>query len=188
MVAALGLPTPTVGAVLMPAGLALALSIPLAGRMLGRLALHRTIAAGLAAMGLSFAAMVVIGPRTAVVWIVVAAVVGRIGLGFVIPSLSIGAMRGTPPELIPFGSSATNFLRQIGGAIGVGLVGIGLEWRLRAHGPADALAAYQEVFAMMAALTLLSAWLARRMRSPVLAAAVTPAVTPAPAPPPAQPT
>lgn len=166
MVAALGLPTTTVGAVLMPAGFALALSIPLAGRLLGRMALHRTIAAGLAAMGLSFAAMVAIGPASAVSWIVAAAMLGRIGLGFVIPSLSIGAMRGTEPELIPFGSSVTNFLRQLGGAIGVGLVGIGLDWRLQAHGPAEGLTAYHEVFAMMAALTLVSAWVARRMRTP----------------------
>jgi predicted MFS family arabinose efflux permease len=166
MVATLGLPTTTVGAVLMPAGFALAVSIPLAGRLLGRMALHRTIAGGLAAMGLSFAAMVLIGPASAVSWIVAAAMLGRIGLGFVIPSLSIGAMRDAAPELIPFGSSVTNFLRQLGGAIGVGLVGIGLEWRLRAHGAGDSLSAYHEVFAMMAVLTLLSAWVARRMRAP----------------------
>jgi EmrB/QacA subfamily drug resistance transporter len=166
MVATLGLPTTTVGAVLMPAGFALAVSIPLAGRLLGRMALHRTIAGGLAATGLSFAAMVLIGPASAVSWIVAAAMLGRIGLGFVIPSLSIGAMRDAAPELIPFGSSVTNFLRQLGGAIGVGLVGIGLEWRLRAHGAGDSLSAYHEVFAMMAVLTLLSAWVARRMRAP----------------------
>jgi len=132
---------------------------------------------GLAAMGLSFAAMVLVGPSSAIAWIIAAAMLGRIGLGFVIPSLSIGAMRGTPPELIPFGSSATSFLRQLGGALGVGLVGIVLEWRLRAHGAGQGLAAYHEVFALMAVLTLASAWLARQMRTPPADAPPTAKVT-----------
>lgn len=36
--------------------------------------------------------------------------------------------------LIAQGSSCINFLRQLGGAIGVSLAGVGLQWRLAEHG------------------------------------------------------
>ncbi len=72
-------------------------------------------------------------PGTALALITLWAVVGRIGLGFVLPSLNLGAMRGLPDTLIAQGSSSINFLRQLGGAVGVSLVGIVLEWRLQAR-------------------------------------------------------
>jgi len=164
MVAALHLPPATVGAVLLPAGLALAFSIPLAGRLMTRFPLHLAVAFGLIGMALSSLAMLAIGPATAIAWIVAAAVIGRIGLGFVIPSLSVGAMGGTAPALMPFGSSSLGFIRQLGGAVGVGLVGILLESRLQAHGASGTLQAYHEVFALMGGLALAAAWAARRMR------------------------
>ena len=166
MVVALGLPPSTVGAVLMPAGLALAIAIPVAGRCVDRWPLHRSVAGGLLAMALSFGAMVGIGPAVPIGWTVALAVLGRIGLGFVIPSLSIGALRGSEPALIAAGSSAIGFVRQLGGVLGVGLVGIGLEWRLRSHGAGGSLRAFHEVFVVMAALTLLAALTSRWMRAP----------------------
>jgi hypothetical protein len=89
------------------------------------------------------------------IWLLVAwAILGRIGLGFILPSLNLGSMRGLPHGLIPQGSSVINFLRMLGGAVGVSLCGIALEWRLAAHGdalgnPASSparLAAFNEVF------------------------------------------
>jgi hypothetical protein len=69
------------------------------------------------------------------------AILGRIGLGFVLPSLNLGAMRPLHKELIPQGASAINFLRMLGGAAGVSLCAIVLEWRLAAHGDSLANAA-----------------------------------------------
>jgi hypothetical protein len=62
------------------------------------------------------------------------------------------------------GSSAINFVRMLGGAAGVSLCGIVLEWRLAAHGdsltnPATSparLAAFNESFLMLAALCALA--------------------------------
>ncbi|MBL0087843.1 MAG: hypothetical protein IPP44_14630 [Ideonella sp.] len=71
-----------------------------------------------------------------------------------------------PPGAAPFGSSSVGFLlRQLGGAVGVGLVGILLESRLQAHGAGGTLRAYHEVFALMGGLALAAAWAARRMNS-----------------------
>ena len=91
------------------------------------------------------------------------------GLGFVITSLNLGAMRPLPKDLIPHGASAINFMRMLGGATGVSLCAIVLEWRLAAHGDslanprtsAQRIAAFDESFLLLAAvcaLALLVAW------------------------------
>jgi hypothetical protein len=107
---------------------------------------------------------------TTAIWLLVLwAILGRIGLGFILPSLNLGSLRALRPELISQGSSAINFVRMLGGAIGVSLCGIVLEWRLAAHGDSLAqaatsparLAAFNESFMMLAslcALALLAAW------------------------------
>jgi len=172
MLVALGLPASQVGSVLMPAGLALALTIPLAGRLADRVALYRTLTIGLLVMGGSFAVMAGVGATTTLAWLTLWAVLGRIGLGLVIPSLSLSAMRVLDPPRIAAGASTMNFLRQLGGAVGVNVVGIVLEWRLQAHaadphmvGAAGTLRAFHEVFALMALITGTAAVAAWQMRT-----------------------
>ena len=176
MLVALGLPASQVGAVLLPAGLALALTIPLAGRLADHAPLHRTLTIGLVVMTGSFLVVAGVGITTAIGWLTLWAVLGRIGLGCVIPSLSLSAMRVLDPPLIAAGASTMNFLRQLGGAVGVNGVGIVLEWRLQAHaalGAAGTLRAFHEVFVVMALLTGAAAVAAWQMKPP-----------PAPPPPP----
>ena len=75
-------------------------------------------------------------------------------------------MRPLAKALIPQGASAINFLRMLGGAAGVSLCAIVLEWRLAAHGDSLAnpqtsparLAAFNEAFLMLAALCALAIW------------------------------
>jgi EmrB/QacA subfamily drug resistance transporter len=159
---ALHLPPRQAGAVLLPAGIALALTIPLAGRLADTLALGRMVAAGLLLLAASFLLMVAVGPATALAWIMLWTVVGRIGLGFVLPSLNLGAMQGLPDALISQGASTVNFMRQLGGAVGVSLVGIVLEWRLQAQ-PADAVRAFHETFVLIGAITACAIVAALRM-------------------------
>ena len=169
----LGLSASYVGTILLPAGLVLAVTIPLVGRWSDRQPTHRLVSAGLALLAASFALMPTIsagGPGRTVPLLVAWAILGRIGLGFILPSLNTGAMRGLDKGLIPQGASAINFLRMLGGAAGVSLCGIVLEWRLAAHGVtlgsrgAGHLAPFNETFLLLAstcALALLAAW---RMR------------------------
>jgi EmrB/QacA subfamily drug resistance transporter len=176
---ALGLPPSQAGAVLLPAGLVLAGTIGVAGRLTNRVPVHRLVSFGLVLLALSFVLMIGVGRGTALWLIALCAVVGRIGLGFVLPSLNLGAMRGLPPGLISQGSSSINFLRQLGGAVGVSLAGIFLEWRMHAHAAqlqpalpsAAELAAFHETFALLALLTALAVAAALRMREPAAAAA-----------------
>lgn len=158
-----------VGTILLPAGIVLALTIAGVGRLADRHPTYLLVSIGLALLAASFALMVVLRLASPL-WLLVAfAIVGRIGLGFILPSLNLGAMRPLAKPLIPQGASAISFLRMLGGAAGVSLCAIVLEWRLAAHGdslsnPATSaarLAAFDEVFAMLAglcALAIVAAW------------------------------
>ena len=158
-----------VGALLLPSGFVLALTIAGVGRLADRQPTYLLVSIGLALLAASFAVMVLVDTTTAL-WVLVAfAILGRVGLGFILPSLNLGAMRGLSPALIPQGASTINFVRMLGGAAGVSLCGIVLEWRLAAHGDSLAnpttsparLAAFNESFLMLAALcalALVAAW------------------------------
>jgi EmrB/QacA subfamily drug resistance transporter len=165
----LGLSASYVGTILMPAGLVLAVAMGLVGRLADRHPTHVLVSTGLALLAASFALMPTIGLQSGL-WLLVAwAILGRIGLGFILPSLNIGAMRTLDRGLIAQGSSSINFLRMLGGATGVSLCAIVLEWRIAAHGDSLAaratsparLAAFNEAFWMLSvicAIAILAAW------------------------------
>jgi EmrB/QacA subfamily drug resistance transporter len=157
------------GLVLLPAGGVLAVTIWLGGRLVDRYPPNILVAMGVSLLALSFALMALGQPDTSYLLLMLWAIIGRIGLGLVLPALSLGSMRGVDSSLIAQGSSTINFLRQLGGAIGVSLVGIVLEWRLALY-PSDrdghSLRAFDETFVfitVISALAVLAAW---RMREP----------------------
>ena len=84
------------GAVLLPAGIALALTIPFAGRLADRMPVNRLVSFGLLLLSVSFFLMLAVGLGTALVLIMLWALIGRIGLGFIMPALNLGSMRGLP--------------------------------------------------------------------------------------------
>ncbi len=173
----LGLSASYVGTILLPAGLVLAITIAVVGRLADRQPTHRLVSIGLVLLAASFALMVTIDlgrPAQIVPLLVTWAILGRIGLGFILPSLNIGAMRSLDRSHIPQGSSVINFLRMLGGAAGVSLCGIVLEWRVAAHGalldtgttsPAR-MAAFGETFLMLAAICALALTAALKLRNP----------------------
>ncbi len=163
-----------VGTILLPAGLVLAITIAFVGRLADRQPTWLLVSTGLSLLAVSFALMGTITLSSALWVLVVWATLGRIGLGFILPSLNLGSLRPLPTSLLTQGSSAINFLRMLGGAIGVSLCGIVLEWRLAAHGDSLAnaatsparLAAFNETFFMLTALCLLALAAAWRLRVP----------------------
>jgi predicted MFS family arabinose efflux permease len=171
---ALQLPPSQAGAVLLPAGLLLAVTIPIAGRLTDRLPIHRLVMTGLALLTLSFALMLSVGLGTALWLLMIWTAIGRIGLGFVLPSLNLGAMRGLEMTLVTQAASTINFSRQLGGTVGVNLIAIILEWRLRSNGIAVATAAnsaaqlpaFHEAFAVLAVITAAALLAARAMKAP----------------------
>lgn len=167
----LKLPPSQAGVVLLPAGLVLAVTIPLAGRLADRQPVSRVVATGLLLLAASFFLMVTVGTASSLWWIVAWAIIGRIGLGFVLPSLNLGSMRGLPDELISQGASTINFMRQLGGAVGISLVGIVLEWRLQARHD-DPVRAFHETFVLVGVITACAVLAALQMAPRKAAAAV----------------
>jgi EmrB/QacA subfamily drug resistance transporter len=168
MQSALHFPPSQAGAVLLPAGLILAGTIPVGGRLADRFAPYALVAIGLALLAASFVLMASVGPATALSVLMLWTAIGRIGLGFVLPSLTLAAVPGLDPQLVSQAASGINFLRQLGGATGISLVGIFLEWRLRvhaAHGEA-ALAAFADTFWLVAGFSAFATVAALRMRAP----------------------
>ncbi|MBU4506572.1 MAG: MFS transporter, partial [Gammaproteobacteria bacterium] len=164
------------GSILLPAGLVLAVTIAIVGRLADRQPTHRLVTIGLVLLAASFALMFTIDlrrPSHIIPLLVTWAILGRIGLGFILPSLNIGAMRGLERTHIPQGSSVINFLRMLGGAAGVSLCGIVLEWRVAAHGfrldtanpSPERLAAFDETFGLLAAICALAIVAAWRLRT-----------------------
>ncbi|AOE89457.1 DHA2 family efflux MFS transporter permease subunit [Ralstonia pseudosolanacearum] len=176
------------GLVLLPPGLALAATIVVAGRLTSRIEPYRLVSFGLAALAVSFLLMTTNTRATGYLLLIGIAAIGRVGLGFVLPSLSLGAMRGVDFTLIPQGSSAVNFLRQLGGAIGVSATGIFLQWRLAARGigavggvavdPEARIVACDETFVFLGVLCALAVAAAWRMRRREPAAVVSAGVGP----------
>lgn len=156
------------GLVLLPAGVVLACTIVLAGKLADRFPANILVSIGLSLLALSFGLMASGSAATGYFTLVAWAIIGRIGLGFVLPALSLGAMRGVEFDMIAQGASIINFLRQLGGAIGVSLAGIVLEWRLAVHQAETSgqIRAFNETFLMVAlfcAAAVLAAW---RMKAP----------------------
>jgi MFS transporter, DHA2 family, multidrug resistance protein len=122
----------TSGLLLFPGGVVLAGAITVAGRLTDRYSAHYVVIAGLACFGVSFWLFAGVSAattfRTMAWWIVL----GRLGLGLVIPALNAGAVQTLKPDLLNQGSGAVNFVRQLGGAFGVTMISSFLEWRTAA--------------------------------------------------------
>jgi MFS transporter, DHA2 family, multidrug resistance protein len=140
--------TPTeAGYLLLWPGVLLGITIVLAGRLTDRVDPRWVVAPGLAFFALSSVLLVFSGARTSFVVLALWLSIGRIGLGMIIPALNVGAVQTLAPEHVAYAASSVNFVRQLGGAIGVNLLAVLLEWRLQVHaGSGGAILAFQECF------------------------------------------
>ena len=155
------------GGLLIIPGIGLAVTIALAGRLTDRLEPRRIVTVGLALFALSSLLLAFSGRSTGFVILGIWLLIGRIGLGMIIPALSVAAVQALDESYIAYASSSVNFIRQLGGTIGVNLLAVLLEWRLGVHGSAGAVTAFQECFwvvtiAFVAATA--AAWSIRRHR------------------------
>ncbi|WP_136417893.1 DHA2 family efflux MFS transporter permease subunit [Herbaspirillum sp. ST 5-3] len=156
------------GLLLLPGGIVLAVTIVVAGKLADRFPPNVLVALGLCLLATSFGLMAAGSRATGYFTLMTWTIIGRLGLGFVLPSLSLGSMRGLEFGLIAQGASTINFMRQLGGAIGVSVVGILLEWRLAVHQSAPdggQVTAFSETFLVVAALCASAVIAAWRMRA-----------------------
>jgi EmrB/QacA subfamily drug resistance transporter len=163
------------GLVLLPAGLALAGSMPLGGRLADIFSARSLVITGALLLTLSLVLMGAVDRTTAYAAILAWAIMGRIGLAIVYPALSLGSVRGLDGAEVMHAMSINNFARQLGGAMGISATGILLDWRLSVHGidditpdspPGLVLAAFRESFLTLASVCCLAAFAAWFMREP----------------------
>ncbi|MBL4681670.1 MAG: DHA2 family efflux MFS transporter permease subunit [Pseudomonadales bacterium] len=114
------------GLLMLPAGLAMAACFPLAGALSDRIQPGIVIFVGLLLFAFSSWLMRNIDVNTAYQSILIWALIGRVGLAFIFPSLNAASMASLPLSMLSQGSGAVNFLRQLGGAFGVNILSIHL--------------------------------------------------------------
>lgn len=122
------------GLIMLPAGLALGMVFPIAGRMADRYPPNRMISFGIGLFALSALLFALSDLELAFGWLALWAVIGRVGLGFMLPALSTGALNPLETQELGYGSSTINFTRQLGGAYGINLVALTLEYGEQSNG------------------------------------------------------
>ena len=149
------------GVALLPGGVMLGLMLYVGGVMTDRYSMRWTLLFGLLMFIISNAAFLGFFHPIHLGWFVAVTIVGRVGLGLTIPSLNAGVTQVAPEQYASTATVMVSFFRSLGGSVGVGAVGLLLEFSTtpgQAPGPAKVLA-YQSAFLAMT-LSFLPALLA----------------------------
>ncbi|MGM0768212.1 MAG: DHA2 family efflux MFS transporter permease subunit [Pseudomonadota bacterium] len=125
---ALGFSATEAGLLMLPAGIVLGATFPLAGRLADRKSARSLVVFGITLFATSAVLFALSDLDLAFGWLALWTVIGRIGIGFMLPALSTGALNPLQPEELGAGSSTINFTRQLGGAFGVNLVALAIEF------------------------------------------------------------
>jgi len=123
------------GEILLPAGLAMAVCFPLAGRLTDRVPLGLLLAGGGATFAWGMGLLAEAGMQTEGAAIALALVLARAGIGLMMPAAHACAMRQAGGRLGAAAPAAT-FLSQTGGALGVAVLSALLAQRTVFHGDA----------------------------------------------------
>ncbi len=126
--------TPTLaGVVTVPAGIVLMLLFPVGGRLVDALPVHLLAMGGLLLFAAGTALLNTADAHTTFWTLAVYVIVGRIGLSLLMPTINVSALRALPPEQLNRGSGTINFIRLMGGAVGVNSFVVFIEQRAEFH-------------------------------------------------------
>lgn len=151
------------GLLMLPAGLALGVTFPLAGRLADRRSARGLILVGIGLFAISALLFALSDISLSFFWLALWAIIGRIGLGFMLPALSTGALNPLATHELGAGSSIINFTRQLGGAYGINVVALTLEYGEHSNG-LPAISAFQSAWWLVAVFVALAAIPVWRMR------------------------
>jgi EmrB/QacA subfamily drug resistance transporter len=126
--------SPTAAGVMMiPAGLAMVVCFPIAGRLSDRVDTRFLLAFGIICFAISSYLLSGVSALTPY-WLLVSWIVlSRIGISFCMPPANTTAVRAVPPHLLASATGGASFLMQVGGAFGVNLLAILLQRRTMFH-------------------------------------------------------
>lgn len=144
------------GLLMLPAGLVLGMTFPIAGRLADRRSARSLVLFGIGMFALSATLFAVSDVTLAFGWLALWTVFGRIGLGFMLPALSTGALNPLEAHELGAGSSTINFTRQLGGAFGVNMVALAIEFGEHSGG-VPTIGAFHSAWWLVAAFVALAA-------------------------------
>jgi len=121
------------GLLTMPAGLIMAVVAPFCGRLADRYDPTLLIAWGTLLFSGSFLLMVGADANTSFFTFAWWMAIGRIGIGFAFPPMSMAGVRAVPADLVGQASGVLNIMRQLGGAFGLNLCSLMLAQRSVFH-------------------------------------------------------
>jgi DHA2 family methylenomycin A resistance protein-like MFS transporter len=111
------------GVALLPEALAVLVASPLSGRVTGRIGPRLPMTSGMLVGAAGFAALALARPGTPYGLLVAPMIAAGFGTSFTMPAATAAVMGAAPPERGGLASGALNASRQVGGAIGVALLG-----------------------------------------------------------------
>ncbi|MBL7249361.1 MDR family MFS transporter [Alloalcanivorax sp. C16-2] len=167
-----GLSASASGLMLMPAGLAMAFIFPFVGYLTDRMPITGLVAAGLLFFIASMVMMRAADATTTGAWLIAWAILARLAMGLMMPPVTTGSLMMLPPALISQGSGIINFGRQIGGALGINLCAICVQffsdryWRAfpeAGHGHAFEVG-FDDAYLMLLIVFVLGFWPLRALR------------------------
>lgn len=154
------------GILLLPAGILLGLASFASGWLCDRIAIVWLLCVGLFLFAFSSVWFGIWGASSGFFWLCVFAALGRLGLGLIMPALSTASLDSLTVDELPYGAGAVTFVRQLGGAFGINLLTVFLEWQHKSLGgdfAAEAIA-FERTFVLLGVAFLLALWPAWRLR------------------------
>jgi EmrB/QacA subfamily drug resistance transporter len=133
--AALGMTAFEAGLAMLPNGLVIMVTAPLAGRLTDRLGARWILVGGLGLMGIGIFLLIQQISVTTSQWSLVAPLlVTGLGMGMTFAPMTAAAMAQVPPRIAGSASGILNTTRNIGQVLGIAVLGSILQGRLGVHG------------------------------------------------------
>jgi len=121
------------GAVLIPMSAVMMVLAPISARVVERIGTKLVLGTGLLIVTTALASMSLFTVGTSTVWIILATMLMAVGMANVMAPATESIMGSLPREKAGVGSAVNDTTRQVGGAIGVALIGSLLASRYSAH-------------------------------------------------------
>ncbi|WP_431688343.1 DHA2 family efflux MFS transporter permease subunit [Hahella sp. NBU794] len=153
------------GMMMAPAGIALGILFPFSGRAADKGAPHRLVIAGLALFAGASLLWVFIGLTPSFFYLAALVLVGRVGLALMMPALSTGGLVEVSDAQLGQASGMINFARQFGGAMGINILAVMLEWGSEAGDGRHvaSMLSYTEAFVLLGVIAIAALWPAARI-------------------------
>jgi hypothetical protein len=122
---------------------------------------------GLILFGLSFLIFAVLGGHIDNQELFAATVTGRIGLGLILPALSLATLRHLDTQHLAQSSTVVSYMRQLGGVLGIAVIAVFVQWRESIYGSGSRgiFSAYSQGFTVLSAVVLLAVLAAASMKT-----------------------